>query len=480
MENIIITQQKHFCAALAIFWVVFVWGFWEKGPYALGFNAFLFLTVFFGVFIWILWKAGAYTKSDLIWILPVSFIILSFTFYDNPFIKMVSIPVLPILFVLFYNQALLPNKQKNYWGFEFLIHILIRVFSFVGQLGESVKIYTKVIIPVDNTSKQFIIRIVAGVVIFLVAALMVFLPLLSSADAVFSEKARVITNWLQSVFSTPIAYRTVVFAVLSVLFFSMLTAWSKQFYYKEREKSNTQIDSIIVGIILAGVLCIYMFFLWVQISRLWIGELPFNFKETEQLVKSGFWQLLFLSIINILIYFFAYRKTVPFVQKLLAVFTITSLFLLISAGHRMGLYVVYYGFSYEKFFASYAVLFCAILFFWLISQLFRSRRANIAKFLTMLFLWMFALVSIFPVEQFIFRANIALFHREGSRIMLHEMKMLSPDALPLVKKYQERDLSLEEYDWNHWIEKQEKIITQKRWYERNVMNIVYMSYFSTR
>src|SRR3989344_5280757 len=434
MENIIITQQKHFCAALAIYWVVFVWGFWEKGPYALGFNAFLFLTVFFGVFIWILWKAGAYTKSDLIWILPVSFIILSFTFYDNPFIKMVSIPVLPILFVLFYNQALLPNKQKNYWGFEFLIHILIRVFSFVGQLGESVKIYTKVIIPVDNTSKQFIIRIVAGVVIFLVAALMVFLPLLSSADAVFSEKARVITNWLQSVFSTPIAYRTVVFAVLSVLFFSMLTAWSKQF----------------------------------------------NYKETEQLVKSGFWQLLFLSIINILIYFFAYRKTVPFVQKLLAVFTITSLFLLISAGHRMGLYVVYYGFSYEKFFASYAVLFCAILFFWLISQLFRSRRANIAKFLVILFLWMFALVSIFPVEQFIFRANIALFHREGSRIMLHEMKMLSPDALPLVKKYQERDLSLEEYDWNHWIEKQEKIITQKRWYERNVMNIVYMSYFSTR
>ena len=161
-------------------------------------------------------------------------------------------------------------------------------------------------------------------------------------------------------------------------------------------------------------------------------------------------------------------------QKLLGMFTITSLFLLVSAGHRMGLYVVYYGFSYEKFFASYTVLYCAILFLWLIAQLFHHERSNVVKFLVILFLWMFALVSIFPVEQFIFRANLALSKEEGSRIVLSELKMLSPDVLTLVKKHRNQALVKEEYDWGPWIENQEKILSEKEWYERNMMNIAYM------
>ena len=229
-----------------------------------------------------------------------------------------------------------------------------------------------------------------------------------------------------------------------------------------------------MGIVLAGVLGIYLLFLWIQLNRLWVGVLPFNFKETEELVKSGFWQLLALSVINILIYFFAYRKTVSFVQKLLSAFTVASLLLLASAGQRMGLYVTYYGFSYEKFFASYTVLYCAIVYIWLIAQLFRSKRSNIVKFLVLLFLWMFAMLTIFPVEQFIFRTNMALRRLKDSRIVLSEMKMLSPDVLVVVKKNKEKGL-LDEggYDWNEWIDKQEQIVSGKAWYERNMTNMVY-------
>src|SRR3989344_7827073 len=180
MENTIIPQQKHFCAGLAFFCVVFLWGFFDRGPYALGLNAFTFLSLFFGLFLWILHKNGKYTSSDLVWIIPIILIITGFLLYDNPFIKIVSIPILPTLFVLFYSQALLSGKQKTYWGFMFFIQILTRALSLAGQLGESIKVYT---------NKQLIIRVVIGVVIFLVAALLVFLPLLSSADVVFSKEA---------------------------------------------------------------------------------------------------------------------------------------------------------------------------------------------------------------------------------------------------------------------------------------------------
>lgn len=484
MENIILPQQETidrklvfqllYCAGLALFWVVFLWNFWNRGPYALGLNAFIFLSLFFGLLIWTLCKNGKYTASDLTWIIPISLIIVSFALYDNPFLKMISLLVLPAVFTLFYSQALLDNKRSAYWGYEFVMNVASRLFSVLGQISESAKIYLNFIIPVDKTYKRLIVRVVAGIVILLATALTVFVPLLSSADAVFSQKIQVITDWIQNIFSTPIAYKIIVFTALSILLFSLLTALTKQFDYTEKREDAKQIDSIIVGIVLGGIFCIYMLFLWVQINRLWIGALPFDFKETEQLVKSGFWQLLALSIINILIYFFAYRKTIPAVQNILAAFTAASLLLLASAGHRMGLYVTYYGFSYEKFFASYTVIYCAILFLWLISQLFRGQRANIVKFVALLFLWMFAFVSIFPVEQFIFRINMALYYLKDSRIILSEMKMLSPDVLTLVKKNQGKGfLEQDGYDWNNWITKQEKIIAEKAWYERNLMNIVY-------
>jgi hypothetical protein len=195
-------------------------------------------------------------------------------------------------------------------------------------------------------------------------------------------------------------------------------------------------------------------------------------------------------MINILIYFFTYRKTTLAVQRILSAFTITSLLLLISAGYRMALYVTYYGFSYEKFFASYTVLFCAILFVWLIAKVFSRKRANILKFLIILFLWMYAVVTIFPVEQFILRTNVVLSNIKESRIRLFEMTMLSPDVLSLVEKYERQGLLKESagylsrvgetkdnnyFDWSPWIERQEEIISDKIWYEKNLMNIIYLN-----
>ena len=84
---------------------------------------------------------------------------------------------------------------------------------------------------------------------------------------------------------------------------------------------------------------------------------------------------------------------------------------------------------------------------------------------------------IFPVEQFIFRSNVAFSQREDSRIRLSELSMLSPDVLGLVKRYEAVGvLKKETFDWNPWIESREKKVTDKKWYERNVMNLLYIQY----
>lgn len=474
-------------AVSALFWVIFLWNFWSKGVYALGLNATIFWLLLSGLFISVLYRSGRYSRYDLYWMIPLALIMLSYALYDNPFLKSVSLLVLPLALGVFYNQAFLAGKEEKLWNFSFTLKMIARLLSFLGEIGQTAKLCVSLAMPADKTKKYVIFRSIIGSLLFLIIAFTVFIPLLSSADTVFAAQMRGIYDLFLEIISLSFVYKLLVFIFLSLLFFSVLAAWSKTFNYQEEEKVGQNIDPIVSGIVLGGILGLYLLFLGVQISHLWIGALPFDFKETENLVKSGFWQLFFLTVLNILIYFFTYKKTAPLVQRILTAFTAASLFLLVSAGYRLGLYVTYYGFSYEKFFASYTVIYCAILFIWLISRLFIAKRSNIFKFLLVLFLWMYALLSVFPVEQLILRANVALSGLEGSRIRLFELTMLSPDALASVKEYQKNGLLKErtsylsrgngeladnEPDWGPWIKRQETKISNKLWHEKTLSNLI--------
>lgn len=465
-------------AGLSVFWVIFIWGFWDKDIYALGLNAFIFLLLLSFLFFGTVYKKIKLNAENSIWLASILFIILSFLIYDNPFLKATSIIILPVIFAFYYNYALLNNNTKRHWNFYFILEFIKRFFSLFGKIWTVLIMYLELIIPAGKNNKRIIAKILAGIILFLIIALTAILPLLSSADQAFAGKVDFIYSWIKNNFSILFLYKLLVFVALSVFLASALFAWKKEFDFSEKEEGGNKIDPIISGIVLSGILILYLLFLWVQITRLWVGSLPFEFKEAEHLVKSGFWQLLFLSIINIIIYFFTYRKTVLFVQRILVVFTLASLLLLISAAYRMLLYVIYYGFSYEKFFASYAVIYCLILFIWLISRLFIKARSNIFKFLAVLFIGMYSLAVIFPVEQFILRTNLKLSKLDGSRIKLYELTMLSPDVLSLVKNYKKQGL-LHEKDndltlWDIWIAKNESLVKDKKWYERNIINFIYL------
>ena len=472
MENspVVVDKTKiAYSVALALFCVVFLWGFWSRGPFALGINAFVFFLGIIIFFVEILRRGERYQSRDLVWILPFVLMALSFAIYENPFFKICTLFVFPIAFAFFYNYAFISEKAQKVWNISFYASVVERMGSFVLFIGQSVSSLFSIFTFRSDTRGATLKRIGVGVLI-LIVALLVILPLLSSADSAFADKLGSISDLLKNIFSSSLVGRLSVFLILAIGILSAVLGWGRSNELAESTEEKI-IDALIAGIVLVGVLVFYALFIWVQLDRLWVGTLPFAFAETESLVKSGFWQLLFLSVLNLGIFFVLYRKTTPLIKKILSVFTIASFLLLISAGHRMILYVTNYGFSYEKFYALYAVLFCAILFLWLFSRLFVAARSNVLKFVAFQFLWMFALVSIFPVEQFIVRTNVSLVSRSDSRIKLFEMKMLSPDVLGVVSQYNRQGMfSHETFDWNPWIEEQKMKIVDKKWYEFTVSN----------
>ena len=448
---------------LSLFFIIFLWGVWSREVFALGINLTLYLAGVTLFFVYRLKKDKKYVASDLTWIIPLLLLSISFALYENPFFKPFTMLAFPVLLALFYSYAWIERKNEIDWDAFFIIKIVKHVLSFLTFLLTSVKLLFYTVYNKEKTKNGMLKRVLIGITLLLVA-LFIIVPLLSSADPVFALKLKPFYDAVTKILSASIVAKIIVFAVLSIVSLTGLMAWGRPREITNNSK-DIKLDIVMTSIVLGGIFAVYLLFLFIQLDRLWVGALPFDFKETENLVKSGFWQLLFLSLLNLAIFFFLYRKTVSVGQKLLGIFSFASVLLLVSSAHRMALYVTHYGFSYEKFYASYTVLFCIILFLWLISQLFQSKKSNVIIFLVFQFLLMFALVSIFPVELFILKSNMALVTKPDTKIKLFEMAMLSPDILTQIKKYKEEGKLIEEFDWNPWIEKQEKRIQDKKWYE---------------
>ncbi len=470
---------------LSLFWVLFCWGFWTRFVGALGVNAFVYTLALTLFFLWLLYKEGRYQRHDLSWIIPLLLISLSFALYNNPFFKVFTLLVFPLVLAIFYNYAFITNKLQSFWNMIMIGRIVERMFSPLVYVGSAISSLFGAITWRGANKGAMVRRIALGGGILLVA-LLVILPLLSSADADFAAKLGGLSEFLRDIFSSSFIAKIIVLIVFSVVTIAMAIGWSRSIESVEAGEEK-HVDALVASIVLVGILVFYAIFIWVQLDRLWVGALPFEFAETESLVKSGFWQLLFLSFLNLAIFFGVYRKTSATAQRVLSVFTVASFLLLISAGQRMILYVTNYGFSYEKFYALYAVLFCAILFLWLFSRLFVPERSNVLKFVAFQFLWMFALVSVFPVEQFIVSTNLKLVRRSSSQIRLFEMTMLSPDVLSRIRRDHARGLLVEKngyldresegdanelFDWQPWITQQTKRIADKKWYERTLSDML--------
>lgn len=463
---------------VSLFWILFLWNFWDKGIYALGFNVSVWLLLALVFLNKCTEGRGLFQKKNLFLLIPLLLIILSYSIYDNTFIKFISILVYPVVFVISLNYSFLKKRKEKIWVWQFLKSMIARFFMPLAKLNASSKALAQTI-RIKTNKGRTARSIVLGLAIFLALALFIVIPLLSSADALFEQRLRGIVNFFENIISLEIIFKIVIFYVIALFLYAIFLAWGKPIDNKENVESKKKVDSMVYGVVIGGTLLLYLLFLWVQFERIWVSSLPIEFNDVEILVKSGFWQMMALSIINVVIFFFSYKRTNNVVQWILSIFTGASLMLLASAAYRMFLYVTIYGLSYEKFFASYTIIFCIILFIYLLIKSVARTKLDIIKFLVFLFIWMYAIISIMPTEQFILKTNIRLAQKENSRINLSESRILSADILSYVEKNKDSEFMKinnkdeSEVNWSEWLEDTRKTVEDKKWYEMNLGNLWY-------
>jgi len=468
MLNIITKRETVFVAIfLSLYWVLTMWGIWTKEVYALGWN----LTVFVVALLLLYTHAGQSARPgarEYVWLVPLLLIAFSYSLYENPYVKAVNMLVLPVLFVAYFIITSTKHHERVVWNLAWIRRMVERAFGFVKQIEPSISTITHALIPGGKRQSDLIKRIVIGLGILIFVSLVLFIPLLSSADSAFAEMMQRVQEFVLDVIELETLLKLVVFLLLTVLTLAGLFHWTKEEEFSVR-KETKHMDAVISGIVLGGILGLYILFLFTQLQTLWVYELPEEFLSTERMVKSGFWQLFFLSGINVLLYLLYYRRTSKHVQNILIAFMCASLLLLLSAAKRMGMYVFYYGFSYEKFFAAYTVLFSIFLFLRLIAALFQKEKTDILRYLIVAFFWMYAVATVLPVEQMIFRANSTLAARSDSRLDMNELMMLSGDVLNLGR---EQGVAHPDSEWSNWVEEKKDIADQKHFYEKTLTDLL--------
>lgn len=153
-----------FSAGLALFAVIFLWGFWAKGPAALGLNFFIFSAAFLSFLIYNLVKEKNYSRKDLFWIIPFSLMILSFFLYNNLFTKSINFFVMPWLFVFFFTLAFMADKNSQVWGKSLFFKIFGKLIFFFDKINDAGVGYFRLLKIKKQEKSSLFFRVLIGIV----------------------------------------------------------------------------------------------------------------------------------------------------------------------------------------------------------------------------------------------------------------------------------------------------------------------------
>lgn len=270
-----------------------------------------------------------------------------------------------------------------------------------------------------------------GMVIALPIALIILL-LLSSADAVYQ-------NFLQNIFGKVDAVSILSHLFVFLIAFCLVSGLVWSCLKKTQRTSATRNAHRAIAfqwtaqaVLLVIINLVLLSFSLIQFLYLFSGQVPQGMTYS-QYARSGFWQLIIVSILVAAILIFSWKcenpaskKALPAKKALLTLLCLGVLVLLVSAFWRMFLYEKAYGLTRLRVYTQAFMIVFALTLIMIIAKLWVSRFA-LRKVVAILSLVCFSCLCLFASDGFIARQNVAL---QGEKTDYVYLSSLSCDALP--------------------------------------------------
>lgn len=250
---------------------------------------------------------------------------------SNKFLNVIIIPILlTFYFFLLTNQNFHIKENCLSWLFKLFPKGLLKNLTYLKFDSSKTK---------DAKVKNIVLGTLIGGILGLI-----ILNLLTSADDYFNYFIKSITNYISF---NPNNLK--IFIISFVILFSTLINIIKNKNTKLSEIKKVSTDNTLIITILSMINFIFVLFIIAEISKLTSNFLRLPEKYTySSYAREGFFQLLFVTIINFSIVIFIeykakFNKNDKLVKQLSYLLIAFSIILIFNSYYRMFLYIGNYG-----------------------------------------------------------------------------------------------------------------------------------------
>lgn len=333
------------------------------------------VAAWYGVLFWYRGPEGFVTRSSLLLFGAVCLLALSYANFANPYFRLWNALLLPVLVAL----HLFEWAGGVHWPWcsprmvsERLGLLLSGFFSRFGTPFAALGSF-------KNLSHKRAVYVLLGLGVSL-PLLLVVVPLLGEADALFRHLTGGLVEWVALHLSSWMA-RLTVGLVLAPLFFSLLYLLRRGGPSKDAVAAEARtVDAALPITVLAAMDGLYLLFLAVQFAALFGGEryLAEAGVTYAEYARSGFFQLVAVAGLNLTLGLLSVQFTdqtgrgwrwVRFMSTLLVG---VSMVMLGSAAYRMTLYVMEYGLSFKRFLTYWAMVMLLLFFVAALMKIWRT------------------------------------------------------------------------------------------------------------
>ena len=383
-------------------------------------------------------------KDSLIYFAVIILLGISTCLTANGFFHFFNIVgILLLLIVVMFHQI----YEDKLWDFTVYVKNFFKITGeWLISIPAPFQNMKKKEKPAEEKEKKRLIKnknagpVAMGILIACLFMMIVF-PLLLMSDRVFSQMFISIFRFIDI---TVLFEKIDVGNVTGILFTFFLGMISLYAFFAALFKKNLDVEAgktsinanAVTGITFAAVLAlIYVLYSVVQILFLFLrmgDALPDGMTYSEY-AHEGFWQLLFVSIINFGAVLICVRvfESSRILKVLLGIISLCTCVMIVSAAYRMILYVSEYNLTFLRVLVLWFLGTLMLVFFGVICSIFREQ-FRLFRYIMAVVSVCYTVFSFSHIDAVIASYNAANTEELGADDIRYMMYSLSEDAVPVI------------------------------------------------
>lgn len=385
--------------------------------------------------IWIttkLLKGNIKNKKALLISIPIIILSSTYFIFDNLTFYLINIVLIPILYLIMIIWAISDFQIKS-----IMYKIILMIFQPLNYIGDVIKTVINGFNSKrkndqieEKTEKNDIFKAICltGIIALIV------ISLLCSADnefaKIFSTIFKDINIFNVSELTGRIIIIIIAFFYFAGFFMNMLDKENGLKEFEKDEKAEKK-ESYTIRMMITVLNLVYLVFCFTQIKVLFTEQ---NIKYSE-FARKGFFQLMIVSLINIVMILKANNKNLKETEKqekykktMCIVMVIFTLIIIISAFARMTLYQQNYGYTRLRILVDYTLITEIILLIPTIIYILKNK-IDLIKTYFVIIITMYCLVNFINIDKIIMKNNFNRYKETGYIDLNYLMEMNNSDLI---------------------------------------------------